>query len=146
MHACLLDANKGYLCSYLPTTRLWFLIVFVHLPMQIQYSEMLSRVEPLKNELHALEVEANENRKKNEETQNLIANLEKSIGRYKEEYAVLISQAQAIKADLASVETKVTGNYLFSIWECMGSSQETWLVEWSDWKCGTKALERFLTV
>lgn len=74
---------------------------------QIQYSEMLSRVEPLKNELHALEVEANENRKKNEETQNLIANLEKSIGRYKEEYAVLISQAQAIKADLASVETKV---------------------------------------
>ena len=75
--------------------------------MQINYSEMLSRVEPLKNELHALEVEANENRRKNEETQNLIANLEKSIGRYKEEYAVLISQAQAIKADLASVETKV---------------------------------------
>lgn len=79
---------------------------------------MLSRVEPLKNELNALEVEANENRRKNEETQTLIANLEKSIGRYKEEYAVLISQAQAIKADLASVETKVLSfhqNYVLSI-------------------------------
>ena len=69
---------------------------------------MLSRVEPLKNELNALEVEANENRHKNEEMMNLITNLEKSIARYKEEYAVLISQAQAIKADLASVETKVS--------------------------------------
>lgn|SRR6218665_220353 len=101
--------------------------------MQINYSEMLSRVEPLKNELHALEVEANENRRKNEETQNLIANLEKSIGRYKEEYAVLISQAQAIKADLASVETKVMvftleewlQGELFCIAPCLRNNPET---------------------
>ena len=38
---------------------------------------------------------------------NMIAELEKSIARYKEEYAVLISEAQAIKADLAAVEAKV---------------------------------------
>jgi len=69
---------------------------------------MLNRVEPLKNELHSLEVEANENRRKNEEMLNVIAGLERSIARYKEEYAVLISQAQAIKADLAAVETKVS--------------------------------------
>jgi len=68
---------------------------------------MLNRVEPLKNELKALEVEANENRRKNEEMLSLIAGLERSIARYKEEYAILISQAQAIKADLAAVETKV---------------------------------------
>jgi len=68
---------------------------------------MLNRVEPLKNELRALEVEANENRRKNDEMLNVIAGLERSIARYKEEYAILISQAQAIKADLASVETKV---------------------------------------
>ena len=37
----------------------------------------------------------------------VIAELEKSISRYKEEYASLISQAQAIKADLAAVEAKV---------------------------------------
>jgi len=69
---------------------------------------MLNRVEPLKNELKALEVEANENRRKNEEMLSVIAGLERSIARYKEEYAILISQAQAIKADLAAVETKVS--------------------------------------
>ena len=42
----------------------------------------------------------------------MIAELEKSIARYKEEYAALISQAQAIKADLAAVEAKVIlGNF-----------------------------------
>jgi len=69
---------------------------------------MLNRVEPLKNELRSLEVEANENRRKNEEMLNVIAGLERSIARYKEEYAILISEAQAIKADLAAVETKVS--------------------------------------
>jgi len=69
---------------------------------------MLNRVEPLKNELRSLEVEANENRRKNEEMLSVIGGLEQSIARYKEEYAVLISQAQAIKADLAAVETKVS--------------------------------------
>jgi len=69
---------------------------------------MLNRVEPLKNELSALEVEANENRRKNDEMLSVIAGLERSIARYKEEYAILISQAQAIKADLAAVETKVS--------------------------------------
>ena len=39
---------------------------------------------------------------------NMISELEKSIARYKEEYAVLISEAQAIKADLASVEAKAS--------------------------------------
>ena len=42
----------------------------------------------------------------------MIAELEMSIARYKEEYAALISQAQAIKADLAAVEAKVIlGNW-----------------------------------
>ena len=42
-----------------------------------------------------------------DEMSHVIAELEKSISRYKEEYASLISQAQAIKADLAAVEAKV---------------------------------------
>ena len=37
----------------------------------------------------------------------MISELERSIATYKEEYAALISEAQAIKADLASVESKV---------------------------------------
>ena len=70
---------------------------------------MLSRIEPLRNELASLEKEAQENRKKNEDMQKLIKELEHSIAKYKEEYALLISQAQAIKADLAAVEAKVSG-------------------------------------
>ena len=42
-----------------------------------------------------------------EEVNKLVAELERSISGYKEEYAVLISQAQAIKSGLASVEAKV---------------------------------------
>ena len=68
---------------------------------------MLKRIEPLRNELGQLEDQANENKLKAEEVNKLIAELERSIGKYKEEYAVLISQAQAIKADLAAVEAKV---------------------------------------
>ncbi len=73
---------------------------------------MLNRVEPLRNELQSLEKEAEENKLKHQEVQKLIAGLEKSIARYKDEYAVLISQAQAIKADLAAVEAKVKGGTL----------------------------------
>ena len=69
---------------------------------------MLKRVEPLRNELQGLEDLAGENKMKAAEVNKLINELEKSIGKYKEEYAVLISQAQAIKQDLASVESKVS--------------------------------------
>ena len=69
---------------------------------------MLNRIEPLRNELKSLEHEALENKNKHEEVQRVIAGLERSISKYKEEYAVLISQAQAIKADLAAVEAKVS--------------------------------------
>ena len=68
---------------------------------------MLNRIEPLRNELDSLEQEASENRLKNDEMQKLIAGLEASIAKYKEEYAILISQAQAIKSDLVNVESKV---------------------------------------
>lgn len=69
---------------------------------------MLKRVEPLRNELQKLEDDAKDNKTKAEEVEQMIRDLENSIARYKEEYAVLISEAQAIKADLAAVEAKVT--------------------------------------
>lgn len=66
---------------------------------------MLKRVEPLRNELQKLEDDAMDNKSKAEEVEQMIRDLESSIARYKEEYAVLISEA--IKADLAAVEAKV---------------------------------------
>lgn len=74
---------------------------------------MLKRVEPLRNELQKLEDDATDNKTKAEEVEQMIRDLEASIARYKEEYAVLISEAQAIKADLAAVEAKVS---LIFIW------------------------------
>ena len=74
---------------------------------------MLNRIEPLRNELRSLENDTVENKHKYAEVQNVIAELERSIAKYKEEYAVLISQAQAIKTDLANVEAKVRGQHAF---------------------------------
>jgi dynein heavy chain 1 len=68
---------------------------------------MLKRVEPLRNELKSLERQADVNVKRGEETTALIQQLERSIASYKEEYALLISQAQAIKTDLENVQSKV---------------------------------------
>lgn len=73
---------------------------------------MLKRVEPLRNELQKLEDDATDNKTKAEEVEQMIRDLEASIARYKEEYAVLISEAQAIKADLAAVEAKVTDHQI----------------------------------
>ncbi|XP_073960063.1 dynein heavy chain, cytoplasmic isoform X2 [Choristoneura fumiferana] len=74
---------------------------------QIEYADMLKRVEPLRNELQALEDQAQSNVTAGDEVRELIAQLEKSIASYKEEYAQLISQAQAIKTDLENVQAKV---------------------------------------
>lgn len=68
---------------------------------------MLGKVEPLRNELQRLESSANENKQKGEEVEKLINQLEKSISAYKEEYAVLIAQAEALKTSLATVKNKV---------------------------------------
>ncbi|XP_001636057.2 cytoplasmic dynein 1 heavy chain 1 isoform X2 [Nematostella vectensis] len=75
---------------------------------QLQYADMLNRVEPLRNELKSLEMEAQASKIKAEEISRVISELERSISQYKEEYAALISQAQAIKTDLSAVEDKVS--------------------------------------
>ena len=68
---------------------------------------MLKRVDPLRNELKDLEQQAETTRLKGDEMNKILTELEESIARYKEEYAILISEANAIKADLSTVEAKV---------------------------------------
>ena len=98
---------------------MWSIFVF-----QISYAEMLKRVEPLRNELKALEQDSQVNKLKMQEVQHLIQELEGSISKYKEEYAVLISQAQAIKSNLASVEGKVERSV--ALLESLGSERGRW--------------------
>jgi dynein heavy chain 1, cytosolic len=74
---------------------------------QVEYADMLKRVEPLRDELDSLERQAETNVKHGNEVKELITQLEQSIAAYKEEYAQLISQAQAIKTDLENVQAKV---------------------------------------
>ncbi len=69
---------------------------------------MLNKVDPLRQELRTLEESAETTRVKGEEIEKIINDLERSINLYKEEYAVLISEANAIKSDLATVEAKVS--------------------------------------
>ena len=58
---------------------------------------MLNKVDPLGQELKALEDAAVVKKKEASRMSELIKTLEASINRYKEEYAALISQAEAIK-------------------------------------------------
>ncbi|XP_065449670.1 cytoplasmic dynein 1 heavy chain 1-like isoform X1 [Chrysemys picta bellii] len=91
---------------------------------QMNYADMLKRVEPLRNELQKLEDDAKDHQPKANEVEQMIRDLEASTARYKEEYAVLISEAQAIKADLAAVEAKV--NRSTALLKNLSAERERW--------------------
>ena len=91
---------------------------------QVNYADMLNKIEPLRNELQNLEDEAQVNKDQAEETDRIIMQLEKSIASYKEEYANLVSQAQAIKADLASVQSKVDRS--IALLKSLSNERERW--------------------
>ncbi|XP_018494643.2 dynein heavy chain, cytoplasmic [Galendromus occidentalis] len=91
---------------------------------QCNYADMLKRVEPLRNELSSLESSANKNKEDAEEMNKLIAELEKSIAAYKEEYANLVSEAQSIKSDLANVQAKVDRS--INLLKSLGGEKDRW--------------------
>lgn len=74
---------------------------------QVNYSEILDRVGPLRDEVDQLEEQAKQTKAQAQEMQDTIAELEQSIGRYKEEYAALISETQALKTEMSRVQFKV---------------------------------------
>ncbi len=91
---------------------------------QLMYADMLKRVEPLRNELSTLENAAMEKQAEADEMANVIVRLEKSIANYKEEYAQLISQAEAIKNDLKHVQDKVDRS--MSLLKSLGIEKDRW--------------------
>ncbi|QRW00298.1 cytoplasmic dynein 1 heavy chain 1 [Ceratobasidium sp. AG-Ba] len=74
---------------------------------QVRFSEILDKVEPLRNEVEELERKAETTKQSATTIIKMIEELEASIDRYKREYAVLISEVQAIKAEMERVQTKV---------------------------------------
>jgi len=74
---------------------------------QVNYSEILDRVGPLRAEVEQLEENALETKSNAAAIAEKVRHLEKSIATYKNEYAALISQTQAIKSEMSQVQSKV---------------------------------------
>ncbi|KAF9889413.1 hypothetical protein FE257_007314 [Aspergillus nanangensis] len=74
---------------------------------QVNYSAILDRVGPLREEVDRLEEQALQTKAEAQAIENTIQNLESSISTYKAEYAALISETQAIKTEMSRVQFKV---------------------------------------
>ncbi|KAL2021078.1 hypothetical protein VTK56DRAFT_7497 [Thermocarpiscus australiensis] len=74
---------------------------------QVNYAEILDRVGPLREEVMLLEEQALQTKAEAKAVEKTIENLEASIATYKTEYASLISETQAIKAEMSRVQSKV---------------------------------------
>jgi len=75
---------------------------------QMLYAEILHNIEPLRAEVRALETKAQVLADKLAELEVTVTKLEEEIQQYKDEYAVLIRDTEAIKAGMKDVETKVS--------------------------------------
>lgn len=74
---------------------------------QVEYSEILDRISPLRSEVTKLEEKALQTKAEAQSIECTISNLESSIAKYKDEYASLISQTEAIKNEMSRVQFKV---------------------------------------
>ena len=91
---------------------------------QISFSEILDRVEPLRNEVQSLENQAEQTKQQAATMVEMVAELESSIKRYKEEYALLISETQSIKAEMERVQSKVDRSV--TLLESLSSERARW--------------------
>jgi dynein heavy chain 1, cytosolic len=74
---------------------------------QMDYSEMLDKVDPLRRKVAQLEIDGKDTQVKYEQVKAELTETETTINRLKEEYAGLISQAQQIKTEMSIVQAKV---------------------------------------
>ncbi|KAI0033723.1 dynein heavy chain protein 1 [Vararia minispora EC-137] len=91
---------------------------------QVRFSEILDRVEPLRNEVQSLENQAEQTKQQAATIIKMIQELETSIAQYKEEYALLISQTQAIKSEMDRVQGKVDRS--MKLLESLSSERARW--------------------
>ena len=91
---------------------------------QVRFSEILDKVEPLRNEVQSLEDQAEHTKQQAQMMVTMIAELEASIERYKEEYAGLIRETEAIKAEMERVESKVDRS--MKLLESLSSEKSRW--------------------
>ncbi|KAF2129349.1 dynein heavy chain [Dothidotthia symphoricarpi CBS 119687] len=91
---------------------------------QVTYSDILDRVGPLRAEVDSLQFELKKTEDTAMQTEKAIHSLEGSIYRYKQEYAALISQTQAIKTEMSAVQFKVDRSV--RLLDSLSSEQQRW--------------------
>ncbi|RKP34413.1 dynein heavy chain and region D6 of dynein motor-domain-containing protein [Dimargaris cristalligena] len=91
---------------------------------QVNYSEILDRVGPLRQEVEDLEKQAEESRVGAANMEQMVEELEQSIAQYKEEYALLISETQMIKTEMERVKYKVDRSV--TLLASLSSEKERW--------------------
>lgn len=91
---------------------------------QVRFSEILDKVEPLRQEVLSLEEQAEMTKEQAQVVLETVAQLEASIERYKREYAVLISETQAIKGEMERVQGKVHRSV--TLLDSLSSEQTRW--------------------
>ncbi|RUP48413.1 dynein heavy chain [Jimgerdemannia flammicorona] len=90
----------------------------------VNYSDILDRVGPLRNEVDQLEKDAETTKLQAATIEKMIVELEESIGRYKEEYALLISETEAIKKEMERVKSKVDRSMM--LLSSLSSEKQRW--------------------
>lgn len=91
---------------------------------QVRFSEILDKVEPLRNEVQSLEDQAETTKTQASQIITMIAELEAKITQYKDEYALLISETQAIKGEMERVQGKVERS--MKLLESLSSERVRW--------------------
>ncbi|ORY33069.1 putative motor [Naematelia encephala] len=91
---------------------------------QVRFSEILDKVAPLRQEVASLEQQAETTKHQARVVMETVVELESSIARYKDEYALLISDTQSIKSEMDRVQTKVDRS--LTLLQSLSSEQERW--------------------
>lgn len=91
---------------------------------QVAYSSILERVGPLREEVFTLEEEANQTKAQAQAIIDMIDELEASIEKFKDDYAQLITETQAIKSEMTIVESKV--NRSVNLLDSLSAERSRW--------------------
>ena len=91
---------------------------------QIKYSTVYTRIQPLREEVEQLEVDAKVVKEQLETVEAEVQSLEASIGQYKSDYAILIRDVEALKAEMEAVTIKVSRAE--SLLKSLGHESERW--------------------
>lgn len=98
------------------------LVQWVH--AQVNFSSILDRVGPLREEAEKLEESALQTRAEAQAIERAIAELERNIGTYKMEYATLIAETNRITEEMKQVKSKV--NRSVKLLDSLSSERSRW--------------------